>query len=311
MRADERMFIEILKDFSFDSLNYSLSIHPRSERLNLAQKGKIKACFITDVYDLKGIQDVSSNFHCFITTSELQARVLKSVLGIPAFWIYEPVDPFYKFFKLNPKGEVFKEIVIFGYSNSIERMISPFMEDMLQNLTNFTFRVFSERVPKLPHHWSSKIVWDKFENISNLNDGNYRYFIITDVAADLSLATMAKSLNKLISGICMNLIPVVITYNDKFSHFDWSNYRLIGGREILDENNFIISIENYLRLRSKILSDYMNLYQQRKQEVVTDLINFGGTNPDYIINSKMDLIFTYSIKHEFLRFTQALVNRFS
>lgn len=306
MRADHRMLELVYRDFGLANLDVSLLLHPPADG-GIYGKGSFKVLFITDLIDLSGIRDRLSSVHCVLTTSELQAVHVKAVFGVPAFWLYEPFDSHYDYFTGSASDIVQREIVMFGYSNSIERTMSSISYTITKVFPDYTFKIYSERIPNLEFCKTAKVVFRKFTDIGELNDGTNRYFVVSDICADLSLATDAKSLNKLISGLRMNMIPIILTFFDKYKVLkSLENYPLLGGREILTIERLNEASIAFLTMRKNVLREYNDLYLSRRLVVLQELKEFISLKPNFLPTPKIRLDFSYSIRREFKQFLSAI-----
>lgn len=228
-------------------------------------------CFLTDIIELDKIASASIYVNRFLVTTDFQAKLLSSCLGVHADWIHEPLDPFYlKNFKLSASGSFLNEVVIFGYSNSLERTLSPY-KNLIKKLSSiYIIRVYSERLPIFLR--GINVVYSKFEQIVELNDGDFRYSLLSDVSADLSLASHAKSLNKFYSSLLMNFVPIVISYFDKYQFLRDCKYPLVGNRSLLCSLDNV-DLSFYIQFRDDELLRYASKVRYRFEELTLEYYN--------------------------------------
>jgi hypothetical protein len=166
---------------------------------------------MTDLIRLDPMVRLASNISLVITTSVMQSHIIFSVLQVNCFTALEPIDPLYENFISNyyfKKDDVAK-IVFFGYSNSLERTsahIAPYLNTID---SRFEIVVFSESIPA-SFRLCTRCNFLDFSLIQNYAKNNFCYVVLSDIPVDLSVATFAKSDNKLISSICMGFLPLVV-----------------------------------------------------------------------------------------------------
>jgi hypothetical protein len=149
----------------------------------------------------------------FVTTSKLQSRVLQHVLNVPALFVEEPLDTYYSEHIYKFKRDTSsKNINFYGYSNSIERTSShlafPLNELANKFVDNLSLTVFSNSLPPSFKKCSQFKLRD-FKQLVPFCRDNFSYVILSDIAADLNVATMAKSPNKLLSAFQLGMMPII------------------------------------------------------------------------------------------------------
>lgn len=166
--------------------------------------------FMTDIIRLDTIVRMVKFISLIVTTSELQSRIMSSVLPVECFTALEPIDPYYDkttaFASLNYEEKA--ELVLFGYSNSLERTsshLAPFLNSIS---SRFETIVFSEALPP-SFRICTRCHFIEFSKIIQNLGSRFRYVVLSDVPVDLSVSTLAKSDNKLISSIRMGFLPLI------------------------------------------------------------------------------------------------------
>jgi hypothetical protein len=166
--------------------------------------------FITDMIRMDKIAKMASQISLIVTTSALQSRIISSVLSVECFTALEPIDPYYKKLDSYPflySSEVAK-VLLFGYANSLERTsshLAPFIDKID---SRFETIIYSESIP--PSFRKCKSC--HFLNFSKIQEQigvNFCYVILSDIPVDLTVSTLAKSDNKLISSIKMGFLPLI------------------------------------------------------------------------------------------------------
>lgn len=270
VNAGQRLFIEYLKCINYSFIDYSrlgeisenqvlFIFHEDLRFFKEFPRCKI-VLFTCDLINLDILASVIPSLFAIITTSPLQARILESVFDIHTFAIKEPIDPYYNYVKIQQPNCAEKNIIFFGHSNSIERTCSHLacnLEKLNEEVQCF---IFSDELPP-SFHKIKNINFFPFLELNDFVNTRFCYSVISDIPVDLSVATMAKSANKLISSIKSGMLPIVPK--------DYSNIGLLpegypyiytGPHSIVllinQELNVIKDYEYLTRHRDEILDRY-------------------------------------------------------
>jgi hypothetical protein len=219
LNATDRMFSEI---FHFIPGKISIPKECSSENPIIVMHNDLrhfsdhcdvpKVVFVTDLIRLELLVK-KRGIIGFVTTSELQSRILRHVLDVPTFTAEEPLDTLYSDHSCNPSRSTdCKNICFFGYSNSIERtcshLSSPLNAVSASSPNDIRLHLFSDKVP--PSFRCSKLFrFYQFNRLPSFAKHSFGYVVLSDVPVDLSVATLAKSPNKLLSSFQLGLLPIV------------------------------------------------------------------------------------------------------
>lgn len=242
--------------------------------------------YLNDLIRLDILAKYAFKISLVICTSKIQANIIKSVLSVNALNIFEPIDSFYKNIRFNRDDSTQNnqlQIVIFGYANSIERTHSHLVPALRTVKRNFNITIFSDRlVPSFKNE--RNVLHRNFSEILDFSSKNFGYAILSDVPVDLSVVTLAKSENKLISSLKMKLLPIISDSDKYIQHLPY-NYPYIYS----DPNNLVDLLDNKLNLTID------TLYIKKYNDTILDNYNKKYIISKKIIFSKLKLLLDTNI----------------
>jgi hypothetical protein len=322
--AGERLFLEFFKNSNYliiplsrvkDLDHTDIAVLTLADFPKVANKAKCKlVVFLCDLIRLGSLKTNAASVCAVITTSDLQSRIINSILNIPAFHIVEPLDPLYHSIlfdrNLNNLGGG-KRLVIFGYSNSIDRT-SAHLRGVLSSWSKtLDVYVFSEAIPTSFRHLEG-VKFRVFDEILSFSAKYFSYVILSSTTVDLSVATMAKSENKLISALQMNMLPIVSDDIKYLRHLPESYpYKFRDP----DELKSVISKldlekdQDYLNeIRGVALANYTRRvdYSRREIAVALNSLAAGSCSRDYF-DVNWPNVFSYGLRDSFNAFIQSVL----